>query len=116
MSARLVLLALLTATLMALPASGRADYKTDYQDGIEAAEKGDWAEVQRRMRAALAENAKPSNRMRTYGTNFIPYVPHYYLGLANARLGDCTAAIDAFSNPARIAAWRRLTERAGTPK
>ncbi|MCP5476841.1 MAG: hypothetical protein H7A19_18585 [Rhodanobacteraceae bacterium] len=114
MSARLVLLALLTATLMALPASGRADYKTDYQDGIEAAEKGDWAEVQRRMRAALAENAKPSNRMRTYGTNFIPYVPHYYLGLANARLGDCTAAIDAFSNPASRGVVSGLSKESDT--
>ncbi len=100
MSARPSPLALLSMALLLLSGSALADYRSDYQDGIEAAEKGNWAEVQRRMRAALAENAKPSNRMRTYGTNFIPYVPHYYLGLANARLGDCAAAIDAFSNAA----------------
>jgi hypothetical protein len=76
-----------------------ADYKTDYQDGIEAAEKGNWAEVRRLMNAALAKESKPVARMRTYGTNFIPYVPHYWLGLANARLGDCAAALQAFDNP-----------------
>jgi hypothetical protein len=114
MSARPSLLALLSMALLLLSGSALADYKSEYQDGIEAAEKGNWTEVQRRMRAALAENAKPSNRMRTYGTNFIPYVPHYYLGLANARLGDCAAAIDAFSNAASRGVVAALSSEAAT--
>jgi hypothetical protein len=91
---------LLLGICLLLAAGGAwADYKKDYQDGIQAAEKGNWAEARRLMNAALAAEAKPSPRMRTYGTNFIPYVPHYWLGLANARLGDCAAALQAFDNP-----------------
>jgi|GEM_PF-1262645 len=78
----------------------RADYKNDYQDGLDAAQKNNWSEVQRLMRSALAENGSPSARMRTYSTIYVPYVPHYYLGLAHAKLGDCLAAIDAFGNAA----------------
>lgn len=96
MSARL----LLGLLLLLLSGAVQADYKTDYQDGVEAAEKKNWAEVRRLMRAALAQEATPNKRMRTYGTNFIAYVPHYYLGLANAELGDCAAALSAFKTPA----------------
>ena len=101
MSARLNpsrwLLGLLLAVLSGVAC---ADFKKDYQDGVDAAKRGEWAEVRRLMGAALAEESTPSKRMRTYGTNFIPYVPHYYLGLANARLGDCAAAVSAFKTPA----------------
>lgn len=90
-----------------------ADYRKDYQDGIAAAEKGNWTEVRRLMSAALAEESKPNPRMRTYGTNFIPYVPHYWLGLANARLGDCAAALQAFDNPDSRAIVARIPAQAG---
>ncbi|MBK8066096.1 MAG: hypothetical protein IPK27_00255 [Rhodanobacteraceae bacterium] len=98
MSARARLLLVVLALL--LPLVALADYKKDYQDGVAAAEKGNWAEVRRLMQAAIAENPTPVPRMRTYGTNFIPYVPHYYLGLANARLDDCNAAVGAFKTAA----------------
>lgn len=107
MSARTRLLLAVLALL--LPLVALADYKKDYQDGVAAAEKGNWAEVRRLMQAAIAENPTPVPRMRTYGTNFIPYVPHYYLGLANARLDDCNAAVGAF----RTAASARVV--AGLP-
>ncbi len=97
---------LLAALALLLPLAALADYKKDYQDGVAAAEKGNWAEVRRLMQAAIRENPTPVPRMRTYGTNFIPYVPHYYLGLANARLDDCNAAIGAFrtAESARVVA------------
>lgn len=97
---------LLAALALLLPLAALADYKKDYQDGVAAAEKGNWAEVRRLMQAAIRENPTPLPRMRTYGTNFIPYVPHYYLGLANARLDDCNAAVGAFrtAESARVVA------------
>jgi hypothetical protein len=86
--------------LLLLASIAFADVKKDYQDGVAAANKGNWAEVKRLMRAALAADPAPKARMRVAGVEFIPYVPHYYLGLANAKLGDCDAAISAFKTPA----------------
>ncbi len=91
-------LLLLLAALACAPAW--ADYKDDYQDGVEAAEKGDWATVQRLMQSAIRENAEPNRRMRIYGTRFIEYIPHYYLGLALMNQGNCQAALSAFNNAA----------------
>ena len=111
MSARTRLL--LAALALLLPLAALADYKKDYQDGVAAAEKGNWAEVRRLMQAAIAENPTPVPRMRTYGTNFIPYVPHYYLGLANARLDDCNAAVGAFKTAASARVVAGLPRFAG---
>ena len=40
---------LLAALALLLPLAALADYKKDYQDGVAAAEKGNWAEVRRLM-------------------------------------------------------------------
>lgn len=90
-----------------------ADYKDDYQDGVEAAEKGDWATAQRLMESAIRENAKPVRRMRIYGTRFIEYIPHYYLGLALMNQGNCQAALSAFNNPANLQTVGRLSDFSG---
>jgi hypothetical protein len=113
MSRRLVLRGLIGICLLLAAGGAWADYKQDYQDGVAAAEKGNWAEVRRLMNAALAAESKPAARMRTYGTNFIPYTPHYYLGLANARLGDCAAALQAFDNPASRSIVAGIPAQAG---
>lgn len=82
------------------PTSAWADFKRDYQNGVDAYARGDWLETRRLMQAAIRANPTPAARMRTYGTNFIPYIPHHYLGLSEARLGDCNAALAAFKIPA----------------
>lgn len=98
MSRRSAIRATLGVLLLLCVGTVWADYKSDYQDGIEAFEKGNWAEARRLMAAAVAANPTPAPRMRTYGTNFIPYVPYYYLGLASAQLGDCAGAVKAFKD------------------
>ena len=85
-----------------------ADFKKDYQDGVAAAQKSQWADARRLMRAALAEESAPKVRMLAYGTVYIPYVPHYYLGLANAGLSDCAGAVSAFNTPASKAVVAKL--------
>lgn len=90
----------LLALLLWLPASAFADFKKDYQDGLDAYNRGEFLEARRLMQAAIRANPTPQARMRTYGTNFVPYIPHHYLGMAEARLGDCTAALAAFRVPA----------------
>jgi hypothetical protein len=110
MSARILWPMLLVAALSGGPA--HADVKADYQDGVAAAKKGDWAKVQRLMQASIAAEAAPNPRMRVYGTTFIPYVPKHYLGLAEAHLDDCAAALQAFKDPATQSIVDKLPERA----
>lgn len=98
MSARLRLLWLLLALLAAAPAF--ADYRTRYIDGRDAAKRGDWAKARQQMQGAIAERADPAARARLAGNFQEPYVPHYYLGLASAKLGDCAGAVKAFEHPA----------------
>ncbi|MCB1608300.1 MAG: hypothetical protein KDI71_15125 [Xanthomonadales bacterium] len=90
-----------------------ADYKDDYQDGVEAAGKGDWATVKRLMQSVLRENSKPQRNMRTYGVNRIDFVPHYYLGLAELRLNNCQGALQAFNNAASKAVVAQVRELSG---
>ncbi|MCE7931155.1 MAG: hypothetical protein DYH17_07250, partial [Xanthomonadales bacterium PRO6] len=106
-------LSLLTALLaLAYAAAALADYRNDYLNGRDAAKKGDWEKARTLMQSALRERADPVARARLYGTIPEPYVPHYYLGLANARLGDCRAAVDAFENDASKAVIAGLKELA----
>ena len=104
----------IASALLLCSGAALADYKQDYQDGLEAAEQGNWSEVQRLMRSALSEESKPTARMRAYGTVYIPYVPHYYLGLASARLGDCNGAVAAFGNSASRTVVSKLSALAAT--
>lgn len=104
----------IASALLLCSGAAFADYKQDYQDGLEAADKGNWSEVQRLMRSALSEESRPTARMRAYGTVYIPYVPHYYLGLASARLGDCSGAVAAFGNAASRGVVSKLSALSAT--
>lgn len=83
--------------LLLMAGGAWADYKAEYRAGLDAADKGNWAEVQRRMRAAIAERPD-AGRVKLYGSILDPYVPYYYLGIASAQLGDCAAAVQAFKD------------------
>lgn len=97
---------------LAWAGSALADYRTDYLNGRDAAKKGDWARTRELMQSALRQDGNPRARARLYGNIPEPYVPHYYLGLANARLGDCQAAVNAFENAAGKAVVAGLDELA----
>jgi pyruvate/2-oxoglutarate dehydrogenase complex dihydrolipoamide acyltransferase (E2) component len=74
-----------------------ADWKQDYARGLEAAQDGKWADVERYMQSALAANAKPAKRLRVYGQRYEIYAPQHYAGLAAQRQGDCKAALRFWS-------------------
>ncbi len=97
--------------LMLVASVAVADYKKNYLDGVDAAKKGQWVEVRRLMTAAIAERPD-AGRVRFYGSIPEPYVPHYYLGLANANLGDCPSALSAFKNPGSSALVAGLAKEA----
>lgn len=78
----------------ALPISGAA--ARHFRDGIEAADGGDWRRVVTEMGRAIALEPSPGGRVKIYGMRFEAYVPHYWLGMAQEELGDCSAAIESF--------------------
>jgi tetratricopeptide (TPR) repeat protein len=84
----LIPLALLLAATTAL-----ADWIDDYEDGLKAAQKKDWGVVVQKMTAALSKKPKENPRERTYGTQFIPYHPYYYRGVAYFNLGEFEKAL-----------------------
>ncbi|HEX2122514.1 MAG TPA: hypothetical protein VHL59_12810 [Thermoanaerobaculia bacterium] len=88
---RLLAVSLILFTLAAGVA--QASWYDDYDAGIAAARKGQWAAVLQKMTAALEANGKESNKARSYGNVFINYHPYYYRGIANLNLGNYEAAI-----------------------
>lgn len=74
-----------------------ADWKQDYARGVEAANDGKWADVERYMQGALAGNATPAERLRVYGQRYEIYAPQHYAGLAAQRQGDCKTALEFWS-------------------
>ena len=99
------LLALLA--LLATPAL--ADWKQDYARGLEAAKDGRWADVDRHMQGALADNPKAAERVRLYGQRFEAYVPQHYAGLAALRLGDCNKALALWAQGDNTAVVSRVS-------
>lgn len=105
--ARAVVVALL-ACLFALPA-GAQSFLDSYKTGVEAAEAGDWAVVERSMRAALEGRSEEARRLPLQ-LHFKPYLPHYYLGLALAEQGRCPAALEALAESERQGVVQELDD------
>jgi tetratricopeptide (TPR) repeat protein len=85
------------ALVLAAAPLARADYRDSYRRGIEAVEKGRWAEAATHLRAAAAEQPKEGERVKLYGMRFEEYLPHFQLGQALFQAGDCEGALRAFS-------------------
>lgn len=96
-AARLPLAMLL---LLALVPVARADWARDYDLGVRAIEQGDWAEAERRMRAALSEQPEDAARKRFQGQRYDRYLPRWHAGLAAYRQGDCARALEYWNHPA----------------
>jgi hypothetical protein len=68
-----------------------ADAARSYKTGLDAYKAGNWSGVRTAMLDAIAD--KPEDkRTILYGTIPVNYVPHAYLGIAEANLGNCAAA------------------------
>jgi hypothetical protein len=90
-SRRVPALLCLMLALAATPAA--ADPKESYRKGFEALDQGQWAVVVRYMREAADEQSTEGERVRLYGERFVPYLPHFYLGLALSKTGSCEEAL-----------------------
>jgi hypothetical protein len=108
---------ILIALILALLATeSRADYKDDYKAGVQAADRRQWSEVARRMERAIAGKATEGEQISIYGMRFEPYLPFYYLGVAQFNLGDCGAARKAWTESERQKAIMRTNFYANLKK
>jgi hypothetical protein len=98
-----------------------ADFKESYRKGIQAIDRGSWAEAAQFMRQAIAEEPRESGtRVNISGGRWEPYIPHYYLGLALATLGNCADAVaewkvsESQAVITKLGEYRTLTRRRDT--
>ena len=93
---RLSLRTLFGAMMLVAVAGSRtlhADYRAEFRNGVRAYNKGRWSETADSMRKAIAESGRESaERINISGTWYVAYMPHFYLGVALAKLGRCDEA------------------------
>lgn len=70
-----------------------ASWYDDYEDGLAAAQAGNWPVVIQKMTAAINAKPKEGNKEKSYGTIFINYKPYYYRGIAYFNTGKHEQAI-----------------------
>jgi hypothetical protein len=92
----LINFAAVSVLLVSMPV--RADYKSEYKDGVKAFEKKNYALAESKLRAAIETSPVSEEKVRIYGMRFEPYLPHHYLGLTLAARGQCQQALNSFAN------------------
>lgn len=92
---RALLPTLLLFALLAPPVSAREEWYDHYDNALQALDRGDHATAVGLIEAAL-ERKDRSGYLRTYGNNYIRYVPYFQLGVALHGAGDCEAALANF--------------------
>lgn len=93
-----------TALFCAAPPAAAADPEPPpasewfdlYRQAVVHVELEDWKSVESYIRRAIAINPKSQRNVRLYGMWHNSYMPYYYLGLAEYRLGDYGAAMESF--------------------
>jgi len=79
-----------------------------------------WADCVKNIKEALRLRSVSSTNAQTYGTWFIPYLPHYYLGVCLLEQQDYVGATEAFNLEEQQGAIRKtelmddLVKRRGT--
>jgi len=70
-----------------------------------------WAQCVSNVDAALRLRPKSALNVRTYGLQFIDYLPHYYRGLCLLRQSDYSGALTAFDRAEEVGAAMRSDVR-----
>ncbi|HEY2798259.1 MAG TPA: hypothetical protein VGK26_10255 [Thermoanaerobaculia bacterium] len=79
-----------------------ADYRDDFANGVQALERNEYQDAIRLLRAAIKENPKESTQtVKLYGMRYTEYAPHFFLGIAYSKSGDCVSAIQELQESAR---------------
>jgi hypothetical protein len=85
---------LMAGVLLAAPLAGQSREKpAEFKRAIQAQDYADWQGSLGLLRKALQVQPEDGQSVRIYGTRYRGYLPHYYIGLALAKLDDCPGAI-----------------------
>ncbi len=91
-----------------------ADYSASFRKGFQALDRKQYGEAAVYFRGALQEHSQEGgDDVKISGTFFIPYLPHYFLGVALVGQGDCNGALKAWKESERqgyIARTSRIKE------
>ena len=112
-----VRVAVLTAAVCCLPVPAAAQSASDeaFREGWEARGDSKWADVIAHMKRAIAAESTESTRRVRVSGNILrrrdeEYLPHYYLGEALYRSGDCVGAIEQWEISEGQGAIRRVPD------
>lgn len=95
------------ALAISTPAAGQ--YLAAYKTGLEAIDAQDWERAASSMTEAIAERGE--EKMKLPVRFFLrPYVPHFYLGYARWKSGDCAGALASWAESERQGVLQRLPE------
>ena len=103
-----VLLAALVALCSAAPALAVQEWYDYYLQARDAdIPAGRWADCVRNLDRALQLRRAPGTNLRTYGLQFVDYLPHYYKGVCLLRQESYDEAIREFSAEEQAGPVRR---------
>ena len=85
-----------------------------YEKALEAQERGDWQASVKFLTDALAENATPKLKAKTYGMRFINYFPFYRMGVAYYNLHDAGKALEFLARSEKIGELTGAEEEYGS--
>jgi len=106
---RLILGFLLGASLGT--AASAADKKPEeFRKAIQAQDKGNWKESVLLLTSAMNKQPEDGQRVRIYGTRYLSYLPHYYLGFALYQQKKCTEALKHWDQSLGIGAVQTSEE------
>ncbi len=91
-----LVLACLVLAGIASPALARGEWYDHYEQGLRALEDGRYEQAVDSLQRAM-QRKKRSGYFRTYGNNYLRYVPHFHLGVAYHGMGDCERALASFT-------------------
>ena len=94
LSIRIQVITLITGLLLVFAA--HADFKRDYGAGVRDYTSGDYADAIKKLQKAIDQEPSSQEKVRIYGMRYEPYMPHFFLGQAKFKNGDCEGALAAW--------------------
>jgi hypothetical protein len=94
----------------AQPSSAAGKKPEEFAKGITEQDHEQWPASEKLMREAIAKDAEDGKPVRIYGTRYLNYLPHYYLGLALYKQGKCAAALAEWETCLKLGAVQRTPE------
>ena len=94
----------------ALPSTWRKP--EEFKTAIRAQDQGQWQTSVELIRLAIQKQPEDGKRVRISGNRYRSYLPHFYLGLALYKQGDCAGALKEWERSLKLGAVQTTEESA----